>query len=1550
VAASYDGTNTFLYIDGMLVDQMDYQSHIAMSFTTDFYVGQEGAANLTHATASEPQDERKFHGLIYDIEVMDGAIPAWSAKMFTQCPRKAISTASSYLKFEGAGTTVKGYGEGNAKLGKGDIVASAKSMTYVNVSYDDPTVWDSTTINGREMNGAKSEVVGTFTITARTACGKKRLHGGDSFNVTMVPSNGDASLSASVSVKDTNDGLYHVRYEGNCTTYDTKVFLGTQQVDAFQTTIEPSTTSAPDTYIVDFAPTCFGVPNVFTIQAMDAHGCKKTDNTDVFQVNVTGPNDVSATVTPMGNGLYSVYFVPEQVGKYFVDVRIGGVLIRDGSFCFDVCAGGAAAFTGGKSAIVVAEGTGQAAMDLSGSALTMSAYVKGSEAVNETGYLLFKGSEAELANGNYTKGYSLYVKDGFLNAVVYVGLGVHRSVSAAFAAEDWVHVAAVYDGASFKIYLDGIERASEAFSEPKDANPNPYEHPLVIGHGFEGKITQLKLANTAMTADDISESMGCPGFSSDVAAYFSFGEKSTATKATGFGSACKPASASSMAGTCMSGVLSGTGVSFSEDDTPYPASQKPSSYYSGLDWISKNGASSSLTHVAGGDVIISMVAKDVCGYNFIPENDDVKLELVATPYEVNYEGAVSLDACATYPLITTGTAIAEASTRTTTATCPGAATGSDVVASHGNAFEATGKNLTQAGLYYVQIEENPRQTNIARSFFLPSTVTLNVIPASPAQIVIVRRPSAEPIQGVPYAVVLTLMDAYFNKVTDAHTIDAMFVPSIGSDEKVGTVVSHGSGTYVATFLFDSPDVSYFNAFSLTGGSVTDEASISVTVSHGYWSKIYTYEDNVGMPKSVRRQGHSSMVSGEDLVIWGGASSDKTYLSDTQILRGANVMAKGDTFFFVKHVNVSVAAAVGNDVTIEVIVNTKELVDAARMHPMCYDVLFTAPQNGERLNYYMDPTPGCYSESTRFFVRLPKSVVSAAGLKVVDMSYGNGYATGFNQYHGLAGVTDIFDDFEDAAKASMWSSDDGCGSPGTPLKMSYNKASPAAYRGGHVLEMSGTGKIAWTGTNFSSSPGFKMSGWIWDNGACASSHYMSPDFTDCGATTTQGKPLLPHDNVGMARDARSTALGLYTLSDNAAYAMASPWQSTTHSREAGWHRLEVTSGTASGMVAQVDGVTVKETSTSVDFYSLSLTAGLGVDTLSHAGLSDGIAYWDDVSVMAYDDSIGVSAGALGDDVAALNVISQRVWETLSTTASPPPRYEHSTCHPKHIGNRHTNDVTSDYMVIFGGERSSYLYNDVWALSTKSVGGVRTATWEFLPHLSKEVPSPRMGHSAVVYESDAVVNAQGKNELPAGSKMIVYGGRDHTGNLGDVWSYDLQSRIWTKLAASTPLGARFGHSAAMFGSTMYVMGGYTSTGFSGEFFKADIACKMPSYTGTYVSATAKGCNVTVTDITTGCMNAAGPSSVSLTPRFAQGAIADSTSVYFTGGTDFSSEPGSFGQVYRFKVATCEWDTVIVNGEEARSEMSLGAFGTGIYVQGGTSPDGSFASNVQYMPLSD
>ena len=112
-----------------------------------------------------------------------------------------------------------------------------------------------------------------------------------------------------------------------------------------------------------------------------------------------------------------------------------------------------------------------------------------------------------------------------------------------------------------------------------------------------------------------------------------------------------------------------------------------------------------------------------------------------------------------------------------------------------------------------------------------------------------------------------------------------------------------------------------------------------------------------------------------------------------------------------------------------------------------------------------------------------------------------------------------------------------------------------------------------------------------------------------------------------------------------------------------------------------------------------------------------------------------------------------------------------------------------------------------------------------------------------------------------------------------------------------------------------------------------------------ATAKGCNVTVMAISTGCMNAAGHSSVSLTPRYAQGAIADSTSVYFTGGTDFLFELVSLA-----RCIASRWQMRMgyghVNSEDARSLMSLGAFGSGIiYVQGGTSPDLSFVSNSFY-----
>ena len=130
--------------------------------------------------------------------------------------------------------------------------------------------------------------------------------------------------------------------------------------------------------------------------------------------------------------------------------------------------------------------------------------------------------------------------------------------------------------------------------------------------------------------------------------------------------------------------------------------------------------------------------------------------------------------------------------------------------------------------------------------------------------------------------------------------------------------------------------------------------------------------------------------------------------------------------------------------------------------------------------------------------------------------------------------------------------------------------------------------------------------------------------------------------------------------------------------------------------------------------------------------------------------------------------------------------------------------------------------------------------------------------------------------------------------------------------------------------------------------NVSCVSPSHTGTYVSATAKMCEADVTDITEGCMGEAGASSVGLTPRYAQQAMADARYVYLYGGSDFTTADNGFGTVFRFEHASCRWDLIVADTSVPRTEMAIGAFGTGLYSVGGVQPDGSFTSNVAYLPL--
>ena len=111
-----------------------------------------------------------------------------------------------------------------------------------------------------------------------------------------------------------------------------------------------------------------------------------------------------------------------------------------------------------------------------------------------------------------------------------------------------------------------------------------------------------------------------------------------------------------------------------------------------------------------------------------------------------------------------------------------------------------------------------------------------------------------------------------------------------------------------------------------------------------------------------------------------------------------------------------------------------------------------------------------------------------------------------------------------------------------------------------------------------------------------------------------------------------------------------------------------------------------------------------------------------------------------------------------------------------------------MVIFGGfinggERTNSLYRYFF----------KDNKWEKIQVMgSQPVPSPRAGHSAILW----------------GDTMVVFGGRDEDNRkLSDVWAFNMNSYVWEPFEseAGEPPIPRSGHSACLYKDMMLVFGG-------------------------------------------------------------------------------------------------------------------------------------------------
>ncbi|KAK6618482.1 hypothetical protein RUM43_013675 [Polyplax serrata] len=160
-----------------------------------------------------------------------------------------------------------------------------------------------------------------------------------------------------------------------------------------------------------------------------------------------------------------------------------------------------------------------------------------------------------------------------------------------------------------------------------------------------------------------------------------------------------------------------------------------------------------------------------------------------------------------------------------------------------------------------------------------------------------------------------------------------------------------------------------------------------------------------------------------------------------------------------------------------------------------------------------------------------------------------------------------------------------------------------------------------------------------------------------------------------------------------------------------------------------------------------------------------------------------------------------WSQLEPTGDRPPSLQ-----------EHTAVAYKDCIYVFGGEIgfSAGTETPLWIYNTKS------NTWKKIRG-RKGVLSPkgRRGHSALVYKGS----------------MIIYGGyQDLRGSSNELWTYHFETESWhlilpksSTVSVQRPNG-RHKHSAVLHDGAMWIYGGMTDLQERGDLWRWDIASKM------------------------------------------------------------------------------------------------------------------------------
>src|SRR4029079_2278158 len=239
-----------------------------------------------------------------------------------------------------------------------------------------------------------------------------------------------------------------------------------------------------------------GTTYTFAVEARDAAG------------NTSSRPSVAASTSacsgpPAPAGLVAAYSLDEGAGSTVADASTKGNhgTVANGAWAAGKY-GSALSFNGSSARVTIPDG---ASLHLT-TAMTLEAWVNPSSVTARWQDVIYKGDD----------NYFLEEASPDLGQAVAGGTfgtaGVNAYGPAALGVNTWTHVAATYDGAMLRLYVNGTSVSSVAQTGPLATSTNPLQlgGDSIYGQYFAGLIDEVRVYNVALTAAQIQADMATP--------------------------------------------------------------------------------------------------------------------------------------------------------------------------------------------------------------------------------------------------------------------------------------------------------------------------------------------------------------------------------------------------------------------------------------------------------------------------------------------------------------------------------------------------------------------------------------------------------------------------------------------------------------------------------------------------------------------------------------------------------------------------------------------------------------------------------------------------------------------------------------------------------------------------------------------------------------------------------------------------------------------------------------------------------------------------------